>query len=261
MADEAGVWVYGVAGEIAADWFAGLTGVGGQAVETVAASGLAAAVTPVSLAEFGDQALRRHLEDLDWLEGVARVHHHVVEIIAEHGPVVPMRLATVYRGPERVAAMLAAAQEDLTAALARIEARTEWGVKVYATAPDEAPQRASDESAARPGAAYLRQRRSQLDASDHAREEAAASAERIHATLGRLAAAADLRPPQDPRLSGQQERMILNGAYLVDDQRSAEFTAAVQEVAAQHEPVRIELTGPWPPYSFAQAGTLEPSHG
>ena len=260
MADDAGVWVYAVAGDIVPDWFAGVGGVGGQAVEIVGAAGLAAAVTPVSLTEFGEQALRRRLEDLDWLDDIARIHHHVVEIISRHGPVIPMRLATVYRGPERVAAMLAAGREDLSAALDRIEARTEWGVKVYATAPDEAPQPSGDDPAGRPGAAYLRQRRRQLDASEHARHEAAASAERIHAALGRLAAASDLRPPQDPRLSGQKEQMILNGAYLVDDQRSAEFTAAVQHAAVQHEPVSSILTGPWPPYSFAQAGALEQSH-
>jgi hypothetical protein len=48
--------------------------------------------------------------------------------------------------------------------------------------------------------------------------------------------------------------MILNGAYLVDDDRSAEFSAAVDRLADSHQPVRLELTGPWPPYTFACVG-------
>jgi hypothetical protein len=254
MADGSGVWVYAVADTMSAGWFFGVDGVGGGRVRTTRGAGLTAAVTTVTLADFGEEALRGHLEDLDWLESTARTHHHVIETAAGHGPVVPLRLATVYRSASSVAAMMAARREELTAALSRVSGRTEWGVKAYAAdvpGRDRPAETSPDDSAARPGVAYLRQRRRQLDAGDQAKRAAVASAERIHAELGRLAAAADLRAPQDPQLSGQRERMILNGAYLVDDERSAAFIAAVQHVADQHDPVRIELTGPWPPYSFA----------
>jgi hypothetical protein len=48
--------------------------------------------------------------------------------------------------------------------------------------------------------------------------------------------------------------MILNGTYLVDRGDVVAFKAAVDQVAAQHGHVRVEVAGPWPPYSFA---TLE----
>jgi hypothetical protein len=228
-------------------------GVGGGPIRTLACGGLAAAVSTVSLAEFGEEALPGRLEDLAWLEAVARLHHRVIEIAANHVPVVPMRLATVYRSHARVTAMMAARQADFTTALGRVRARTEWGVKVYTSSPGPAAESGGDDSAAGPGAAYLRQRRRQLDASNQAKRAAAASAERIHAALGRLAAAAELRAPQAPQLTGRPDRMILNGAYLVDDERSAEFTTAVERAAGEHEQLQVELTGPWPPYSFAVA--------
>jgi hypothetical protein len=254
MTDDCGVWVYAVADKLAAQWFSGADGVGGGSIRLVRAAGLAAAVTTVRLTEFGAEALRARLEDLAWLESIARMHHRVIEIIAGQVPVVPLRLATVYRNDDRVAAMMAERQQDIAAALDRVRGRTEWGVKAYAAdvaGQDRAAEIARDDAAASPGAAYLRQRRRQLDAGDQAKRGAVASAERIHAGLGRLAAAAELRAPQDPQLSGQRDRMILNAAYLVDDERSAQFEAAVQRVADEHSPVRIELTGPWPPYSFA----------
>src|SRR5689334_9913235 len=112
MAENHGVWAYAVAESIQGGVLDGVAGIAGQRVHTVTAAGLTAAVSTVDLADFGEQALRRNLEDLAWLEAAAWAHHHVIEAIARHGPVVPMRLATVYRGDESVAAMLAERRYD-----------------------------------------------------------------------------------------------------------------------------------------------------
>jgi hypothetical protein len=48
--------------------------------------------------------------------------------------------------------------------------------------------------------------------------------------------------------------MTLNGAYLVEEARAAEFTELVARLTGEHPQARIEAQGPWPPYSFA---TLE----
>lgn len=261
MNDASGIWAYAVADRMAPGWFSGLAGVGGEPVEVVAEAGLAAAVSTVSLAEFGEAALRRHLEDLDWLETTGRAHHQIVAAVAEHAPAIPLRLATVYRDRGRLSGMLAARQPDFAAAIGRVTARTEWGVKVFAAGPDAAAAEDAGDGggAERPGAAYLRRRRTQLDAGAQARRAAAGSAEAIHSALGQLAAEAELRAPQAPQLTGRREQMILNGAYLVDDDRSAEFTDMAGRLAASHQAVRVELTGPWPPYSFAYVG--EPAAG
>jgi Gas vesicle synthesis protein GvpL/GvpF len=47
--------------------------------------------------------------------------------------------------------------------------------------------------------------------------------------------------------------MILNAAYLIDDQQAASFRQAVDDLRTRL-PLQLELTGPWPPYSFADAG-------
>jgi hypothetical protein len=49
--------------------------------------------------------------------------------------------------------------------------------------------------------------------------------------------------------------MIMNATYLVDDRRREHFTAAVNRNATLSHSVKVEVTGPWPPYSFA---TTEP---
>jgi hypothetical protein len=76
----------------------------------------------------------------------------------------------------------------------------------------------------------------------------------IHAELSRHAAEARLHPPQAPQLTGSKAPMILNAAYLLDTGRGEDFAAAVAALAGQHPGLRLELTGPWPPYSFAGTG-------
>jgi hypothetical protein len=46
--------------------------------------------------------------------------------------------------------------------------------------------------------------------------------------------------------------MVLNQAYLLPVERADDLRALVASLA-DHPRIRVELTGPWVPYSFAQA--------
>ncbi|HZB97737.1 MAG TPA: GvpL/GvpF family gas vesicle protein, partial [Candidatus Sulfotelmatobacter sp.] len=71
----------------------GITGVDGRApVEEIATDQLTAIVSRVPLDEFGPEALKRNLEDLEWLERTARVHDSVLAAMMAADAVVPMRL-------------------------------------------------------------------------------------------------------------------------------------------------------------------------
>jgi hypothetical protein len=214
-------------------------------------AGLAAVVGSVDDHEFGAQALRRNLEDLDWLATTARAHDAVVSAVARSGAMVPLRLATIYRDDEGVREVLAARRADLEAALLRVAGRTEWGVKAYGDRAVLASPAEPEPTAAGAGTAYLLRRRVQLSADVETERRASEAAGRIHTTLAAFAVAARRHQPQDPRLSGRHEWMLLNGAYLVDDDRTDEFADAVAAQDGAHRGIRLELTGPWPPYSFS----------
>jgi hypothetical protein len=262
------VWVYAVAERVRPTCLDELEGIGGGRVRTVPAAGLTAIVGDVPLAGFSEIALRRNLEDLAWLEATARAHHRVIAAVAQEGPVVPLRLATVYRDNAGAAAALAELGGQLRAALDRTRARKEWGIKAYAArlaepgggdpAPAEpgagrapAGSGAAGSGAAGSGAAYLARRRRELSAHEQARRDVVAGAELVHARLARLADQSRLHPPQSPQLAGHRAQMLLNASYLLPDDRDGDFAAAVDELAGQHRELRIEITGPWPPYSFA----------
>lgn len=276
MTDAEAIWVYAVArGGTLVEREASLSrpdpgsgaveplaGVAGGQVRLVSAAEFTAVVSPVDLAEFGEEPLRRNMEHLPWLEAVARMHHDVVSVVAKVTAVVPMRLATVYRTDVGLAQMLRQHHEDFLAVLDHVAGRSEWGVKAYVAAPGgpatppaapAAPAGPSSGVTGAPGsgAAYLSRRRAELTAAEDARKAAVASAKRIHYELAGQAVAVALHRPQDPQLSGTTYRMIMNATYLVDDRDRVSFAATVRRAASMSPSVRLELTGPWPPYSFA----------
>jgi hypothetical protein len=254
VADE-GVYVYAVSRALPRQTADRIRGVGDAPVRVVEREGLAALVSTVGLAEFGEEALRNSLEDLAWLEATARAHHAVIDTAAAVAPTLPLRLATVYRNDRRVREVLEERGAEFSDALDRITGHTEWGVKGYADLSEFASATAAEDTAAgSPGVAYLRRRREEQRSEEDARREAALCAEGIDTELRGIAAAGRLHPPQDPQLSGHRGLMILNAAYLVADGRAEEFRTVVARLSEGRPGIRLQVTGPWAPYSFAAEG-------
>lgn len=244
-------YVYAVVHRSAGGPPPGSQGFGGAELRRVEHGELAAVASDVAVDEFGESALRHNLEDVDWLNSTARTHNQVVEAVAEQAAVVPMGLATVFYGDDRVRACLAERAGLFGELLDQVAGRTEWGVKAYAELTAAEPESAGPANTGRPGAAYLRRVRERRDSAERAKQDAVRQAGEVHAALAELSAQARTHRPQSRELAGYRGVMVLNGAYLVDDSRGEEFTGAVHELAGEHTALRLELTGPWPPYSFA----------
>lgn len=229
----------------------------GSRLRCVPAAGLRALVSSVPGEHFDEPYLRAQLEDLQRLEAVARCHHAVVEAAFRHAVVLPMRLATLCRDDDRVAAMLRERAADFDDRLHRLEGRSEWGVKVYVDPsaatepprPGDVPAGAAGSPAA-PGRDYLRRRRTQRDSARQAYRSAESVLTRIAQNADRLAAAGVAHRPQQGELATGPGENVANHAYLVDTGRGEDFAAALSGVAAETPGVRVEVTGPWAPYSF-----------
>jgi hypothetical protein len=72
-----------------------------------------------------------------------------------------------------------------------------------------------------------------------------------HARLRAASLDAVANPVQPHEVSGRDEQMILNGAYLVAAE-GEHLGPELESLAATGTPLGIsfELTGPWPPYNF-----------
>lgn len=237
----------------------GLTGhPGGGPVRTLAAGPLTLITQSVPAADFAPEACAERFSDPAALESCARAHHAVIAAVARGGPVVPLPLATLYLGPERATAAVAGRADRLLALLERLRHRAEWGLKVYpvrSTPPAADPPGPDSAPAADTGRAYLDRLRNRQQERERQHETAWRTAEHVYAALARQAAAARRLRPQDPALTGGSRRQVLNAALLLNHDREREFRDTVAALArdpavAAH--ARIEVTGPWVPYSFAR---------
>ncbi|MFD7258831.1 GvpL/GvpF family gas vesicle protein [Streptomyces sp. NPDC059874] len=232
----------------------------GKGLELVEHEGLTAVVEPVDAADFDEQPLRAHLEDLDWLADVARAHHRVVARVGSRTTTVPLRLATLCRGREGVQRMLSEARAPLSEALERVTDAEEWGVKLYARPAPAAPPHAEPGAAASTGAPsgrdYLRRRISARRAQADRTSQAQSAADALHERLARRAAGAVLHPPQQQQLSKAPGQNVLNAAYLVPTADRQAFLDGVPSADDLPAGLGVELTGPWVPYSFTHTPTV-----
>lgn len=250
MSEPDPTWVYAVVPAVPPVPLDPTAGVAGEPVRVLSHAGISAVVGSLSRAQAEPAALRRQLSDPEWLAHAARSHHRVVTTCTRSGPTVPFRLATIYHDDQRVAGMLMARHRELVAALATVTRRTEWGVQAFARPDAATGAAAATADPGRPGTAYLHRRRAERAAADAWHRSAAATAEQLHRRLGELAAASARPTATAPPPADSPGRPVLDAAYLVDDRRRDEFTAAVRELGQRYPALRLRLTGPWPAYSF-----------
>jgi hypothetical protein len=261
------LWTYGVLPSDAPP-VNGLRGVDpAHPVEAVRAGALTVLASRVPLDEFGAEPLRDNLNDLAWLERVARGHEAVLEQALQTATCVPLRLCTIYESEERLREMLDRERAAFTEALELLSGKQEWSVKLLVDTEalaaaarelsDEVTGLEDDARGRSEAGAYMLQRR--IDR--HLRERAAAlasqTAEEVQARLQPWAVDAVSRPPQNRELSGHEGEMLLNGAYLVEADQVQGLRELVAELERDYRALgaRLELTGPWPPYNFVPSGT------
>jgi hypothetical protein len=247
------IWVYGVVpGHRSAPTVAG---VGDGRVDVIREASLAALVTEVDAREFSSEALEPRLEDLQEVELLARAHERVLDAALQDGDVLPFRMCTLYESDHAVRRLLLERSAELHATIERLAGKTEWGVKAFLDPAPPVPAGATVEAAS--GTDYLARRRAARDDVERLRDAADAAVASIHAQLEERASAAQLSSPQDRRLTGRDEDMVLNGAYLVPRGAWEAFAERIETLREQHAPdgLTLELTGPWPPYHFVDGSS------
>lgn len=208
-----------------------------------------AIVSRVSLEQFGKAALNDRIADRQWVEASVRAHDEVVKAAMVFGAVIPCRFCTILRSFDDVRGVLATHRDQIVSTLGSLAGQSEWGVKLSYSprlAGDAAPPTVS-------GADYLRHKQQAQDRRREDEREARDRALELHESLSAKSSKATrlpLRQSSDASAAGQQ---LLNTAYLVAEPDADRFHAIMNDWADLHAPEgwRVELTGPWPPYNFA----------
>ena len=211
----------------------------GAPLELVLHDGIAGVVGHVPTERYGARALAKASGSLDTLAPYATAHQSVVQFVFERAPaVVPMSFGSVHKRAGDVRAALETEAERLRDLLQRFAGMQEWGLRVARRDRALRPPASS-------GTEYLAARRAEL------RGELAARArdvvDRLENAIAETAAARRV-------LDQGSGDLLLRVAYLVPAPLAERAKRLVVEAgpALEEQDVAVELSGPWPPYSFVR---------
>ena len=196
-------------------------------------------VSAVSRAGFPEE-IKRNRENLEWLALHSVRHQQVVAEIAAKGAIIPARFGTVFSGQEALLNDVAGRKAALRKVLERISDADEWGVKVFA----EQPASPEPPAAVHSGKEYLQHKAARLkrrpERDDAGLREFAEALEKV---------AIDSAPTG--KISGVQPDLLWQATFLVPRARRRQWDAVLKDFVKQWGASRrIEVNGPWPPYSF-----------
>ena len=205
---------------------------------------------------YGEEALQRGLQRLEWVGERAVAHEAVVEHFLSARAVLPMQLFTLFTNDERAVEHVVTDRRRIARILSRVERQVEWGLRLMWD------ERAVRDAVASPlpgargargagtGAAYLARKRDLLDITRGQLTTARRHADRVYRTLSREASDARRRTATERAAPGS--RLLLDAAFLVPAGRAGAFRAAVRRNARSlaGSSLSVSLTGPWPPYNF-----------
>jgi hypothetical protein len=161
--------------------------------------------------------------------------------------ILPLRFGSVHDTPSRLEDWLRVHADSWREALDEIEGCHEMGLRVLLDPPAETPVVAKLFAGDCPGTSYLKALKARLDVSNAARAEAMRLAGRLGEELDQLARrwlVEDPVPGREP---------LLSLMYLIPRPSLGLFRETVKRLQSRI-PGKLLLTGPWPPYSFTDAG-------
>jgi hypothetical protein len=243
-----------------ADQLEPLPGAGAPRVLPVAAKTWLV-VANVPLKAFGQNALNKRLQDVDWMSRCGVAHQAVIESLLGSEAVVPMTLFTIFANDTRA---LAEAKKDaarLDASLERVAGRVEWVVRVLrgdasasagaGAVADAGVGTATAGAAPRSGREFLQAKVNQRQAARRAAEE---TSQAVHALMTALSDVADDVSDRTEALAAGAlgSTALLDAAFLVARTAEPRFEQAARRMAQPlaDRGFRISVTGPWPCYSF-----------
>ena len=201
---------------------------------------------------FGEEPLNKKMSDLEWVSKAAMAHETVVESFVGMTSVLPMKLFTIFDTDERARQNVEQDGRRIERLLTRLAKRDEWGVRVLLDRARAASRSAPRSSKIRSGAEYLAAKKARQDQAAELATHAQETITTLYRALGDAADAATRRAAGDWSVEGHS--LLLDAAFLVRRARARAFRSLVARHARQLDPKGyiVDLTGPWPPYSFLQ---------
>ncbi|MDW7731381.1 MAG: GvpL/GvpF family gas vesicle protein [Methanolobus sp.] len=158
-------------------------------------------------------------------EEEVEVHKKVVEQVMHEHSVIPTAYGMVFKNKKLVMVAMNAGYKAIKKAMQTVDNKMELGIKVIT--PKEAMRSGGKNEQCK---------------SD------------IISTLQKIAA-------DSKELKLFSERLVLNASFLVDRDKVDEFSEKVGHLGSKYDSMKVQYSGPWPPYNFVDIQILSKQKG
>jgi len=229
---------------------------------------LAAVWSPVLVEDFCGPEAAERLRDLSWIGPRVIRHQEVVAGVMRHSPVLPVRFGTIFASRTNLEKVFERHSGAITEFLDRLTDQEEWAVKGMvdrAGAKEKlfALKLALNKeslAALSPGKRYFEEQRLRVQGDQELQQWLKEVCRRLWADLRNYAAEIQERRLLSREITGSDQDMVWNWALLIPMPAVSGFQDLIQDINAQYASrgLKLEVTGPWPPYSFCPALDMEP---
>ncbi len=224
---------------------------------------ITAILSPVALEEFCGPGGEANLQDSSWLAPRLARHQEVISSLMRHSPLLPLPFGTLFSSRDSLARCLERHRRAIRGFWEEVAGREEWAVKGFLDR-DRARQRLFSQTRAGqgaeldalpPGARYFREQRLRADLESQMRPWLKEALEQARTLIRESAAAACPRRLLPREITGREQEMVANWAFLVPRAQRAAFRARLNRANQMGASFGLVFTGtgPWAPFSFAPA--------
>jgi hypothetical protein len=212
--------------------------------------------------EFSEHNFKRNLSNMAWLDTNAREHVGVISELMEQNTMIPFKFGTLFLTEESLKKFITDYSDSLNDNFLHIQKSEEWSVKIFCdqNALSEKIDELSEVSAelekqimaSSPGRAYLLKRK-KTDLIDNEMNRICKEyGQNYFNEFEHLSVATSLNNLLPKDFTGREDTMILNAVFLVQTNNVTDFNNTTENITKKYGNFgfKIEITGPWPPFSF-----------
>ncbi|MFC7319912.1 GvpL/GvpF family gas vesicle protein [Halobacillus campisalis] len=224
---------------------------------------LSAVFCHVDEEEFGEDVLEEKTNQMEWVKDKAFHHHEMLMKIHEQATIIPMKFCTIYKTEQNLRAMIDSHQQQMVDLLKQLDGKEEWNLKIYCDR-DRLSEQVSEhnlnikkkkEEIAQmsKGRQYLESRKIDQYIDQEVEKEQEEFSSEFHDKLADFSVNSTVKKNWNRDVTGKDEEMCWNSAYLVPLDKVENFLELVTEAEKAHGQSGwiFEATGPWPAYHFA----------
>lgn len=223
---------------------------------------LYATIKYVSDNDYSEGNIKANLSNEVWLDRNVREHLRIITAIMLDNAVIPFNFGTIYKSEERLKQFITTYSKDFTDTLLYLKNKEEWSVKVFCNKRTIADNLAflskniSDIDAqiknSTPGKGYILKKKRNEIINKEITSIYNTYSKIIFTTLNRFCEEHQLNIIQPTDNDEIDIDMILNVNFLITSDNIDNVVNASNDMIKEYENIgiRIQLTGPWPPYTF-----------